>query len=98
MRQACLAVRYAHRSGVCHRDLRLENIMLQQDILRDQWGKGSPDRNRERFSLMIFGEPSDTEPWSWRWEGHHLTITYTLVGDRIISTTPKAFSRAAMMK
>ena len=30
MRQACLAVRYAHRSGVCHRDLRLENIMLQQ--------------------------------------------------------------------
>ena len=30
MRQACLAIRYAHRAGVCHRDLRLENIMLQQ--------------------------------------------------------------------
>ena len=69
-----------------------ENIMLQQDIMRDEWGKGSPDRNRERFSLSIFGTPSATDPWAWRWEGHHLTITFTLMGDQIISQTPKAFS------
>lgn len=69
-----------------------ENIMLQQDILRDEWGKGSPDRNRERFSLMIFGEPSETGPWGLRWEGHHLTITFTMVGDEVVSQTPKAFS------
>ena len=25
------------------------NIMLQQDILRDEWGKGSADRNRNDF-------------------------------------------------
>lgn len=69
-----------------------ENIMLQQDILRDEWGKGSRSRNRERFSLQIYGMPSASAPWSWRWEGHHLTITYTLIGDAIVSTTPKAFS------
>ncbi|MEM7058923.1 MAG: DUF3500 domain-containing protein [Pseudomonadota bacterium] len=69
-----------------------ENIMLQQDIMRDEWGKGSPDRNRERFSLSVFGTPSPTEAWGWRWEGHHLTITVTLLGDQIISQTPKAFS------
>ncbi|MEO1067160.1 MAG: DUF3500 domain-containing protein [Pseudomonadota bacterium] len=68
------------------------NIMLQQDILRDEWKKGSPDRNRERFSLAIFGTPGPSSPWSWRWEGHHLTITFTLIGDEIISHTPKAFS------
>ncbi len=68
------------------------NIMLQQDILRDEWGKGSPDRNRERFSLMIFGEPSETGLWGWRWEGHHLTITYTLKGTEVVAHTPKAFS------
>ncbi len=68
------------------------NIMLQQDILRDEWGKGSPDRNRERFSLMIFGTPSAAEPWGWRWEGHHLTITFTLMGDQVVAHTPKAFS------
>ena len=30
MRQICAAIRHAHRAGVCHRDLRLENVMLQQ--------------------------------------------------------------------
>jgi len=69
-----------------------ENIMLQQDILRDEWGKGRPDRNRERFSLQVYGAPSATAPWSWRWEGHHLTITFTLIGDEIVAQTPKAFS------
>lgn len=68
------------------------NIMLQQDILRDEWGKGSPDRNRERFSIMIFGTPSATDPWGWRWEGHHLSLSFTLEGDQVISTTPSAFS------
>ena len=68
------------------------NIMLQQDILRDEWSKGSADRNRKRFSVMIFGTPSHDTPWAWRWEGHHLTITYTLIGDRIVAHTPKAFS------
>ncbi|MEM8622225.1 MAG: DUF3500 domain-containing protein [Pseudomonadota bacterium] len=69
-----------------------ENIMLQQDILRDELRKGSRDRNRERFSLQIYGTPSATEPWSWRWEGHHLTITLTMVRDKVVSMTPKAFS------
>ncbi|MEM8877607.1 MAG: DUF3500 domain-containing protein [Pseudomonadota bacterium] len=68
------------------------NIMLQQDILRDEWGKGSPSRNRERFSLQVYGTPSSTGAWSWRWEGHHLSLTFTLLDDEVISTTPSAFS------
>lgn len=68
------------------------NIMLQQDILRDEWGKGSPDRNRERFSLQVYGVPSQTGAWSWRWEGHHLSLTFTLMDDEVISTTPSSFS------
>ncbi|MEM1046598.1 MAG: DUF3500 domain-containing protein [Pseudomonadota bacterium] len=68
------------------------NIMLQQDILRDEWGKGSPDRNSDRFSLMIFGTPSVSETWGWRWEGHHLSLSTTLIGDRIVSVTPSSFS------
>ena len=68
------------------------NIMLQQDILRDEWGKGSPDRNRERFSIQIYGQPTASGAWSWRWEGHHLSLTFTLLDDQVISTTPSSFS------
>ena len=69
-----------------------ERIMLQQDILRDEWGKGSPDRNRERFSVALFGTPSLSEPWGWRFEGHHLSLSFTLSGDTVISVTPSSFS------
>ncbi|MEL6677279.1 MAG: DUF3500 domain-containing protein [Pseudomonadota bacterium] len=68
------------------------NIMLQQDILRDEWGKGSADRNRERFSVQIYGQPTSEGAWSWRWEGHHLSLTFTLVDDVVVSTTPSSFS------
>lgn len=68
------------------------NIMLQQDILRDEWGKGSPDRNRERFSVLIFGNPDADGPWGWRFEGHHLSLNYTLIGDEVVSMTPSSFS------
>lgn len=69
-----------------------KNIMLQQDILRDEWSKGSRDRNRERFCVQIFGTPASTGAWSWRWEGHHLSLTFTLRDDDVISTTPSSFS------
>lgn len=68
------------------------NVMLQQDILRDEWSKGSPDRNSERFSVMVFGTPSASAPWGWRWEGHHLSLSFTLMGDEVISATPNSFS------
>ena len=68
------------------------NIMLQQDILRDEWGKGSPSRNRERFCIQVYGTPASTGAWSWRWEGHHLSLTFTLRDDEVISTTPSSFS------
>lgn len=69
-----------------------QNIMLQQDILRDELGKGSADRNRERFSVIIFGTPSATDFWGWRFEGHHLSLNYTLRGDEVVSVTPSSFS------
>ncbi len=80
-------------SGTSHFGLeKAMNIMLQQDILRDEWGKGSPDRNRERFCVQFYGTPASTGAWSWRWEGHHLSLTFTLRDDEVISATPSSFS------
>jgi hypothetical protein len=33
----------------------------------------------------VFGDPAGTAPWSWRFEGHHLSVTMTLAGDGISS-------------
>ncbi len=68
-----------------------ERVMLLQDVLRDEIGKGTADRNRERFSVIVFGTPGEGL-WGWRFEGHHLTLNYTLAGDQIVSVTPSSFS------
>jgi len=68
-----------------------ENIMILQDVLREM-GDGPRDRNRDRFSISFFGDPSPSQLWGWRFEGHHLTLSFTLRGDEIISVTPSSFS------
>ena len=40
----------------------------------------------------MFGDPRDSEnPWAWRVEGHHVSLHYSIWGDKVISTTPFFF-------
>jgi hypothetical protein len=68
-----------------------EKIMVLQDVLRDL-GDGPRDRNRDRFSIAFFGTPGAGRLWGWRFEGHHLSLSFTLLGDRVVSVTPSSFS------
>jgi hypothetical protein len=52
-----------------------------------------PDfRNPKAYFTSIFGEPSATGTWSWRYEGHHLSLNYTIVNGKAISVTPSFFA------
>ena len=54
------------------------NIMaLQHDLGNDP----------ELYYVTIFGTPGSGEPWGWRWEGHHLSHHFSIVGDAV-ATTP----------
>jgi hypothetical protein len=68
-----------------------EKIMVLQDVLRDL-GDGPRDRNRDRFSIAFFGTPDPGRLWGWRFEGHHLSLSFTLLGNRVVSVTPSSFS------
>ena len=35
-------------------------------------------RNTDWYFVSVFGEPSNTGKWGWRFEGHHLSVNYTL--------------------
>jgi Protein of unknown function (DUF3500) len=39
------------------------------------------------YWVTVFGEPAADEPWSWRFEGHHISVSMTMVGDEV-SPTP----------
>lgn len=40
-------------------------------------------RDPELYYVAVFGKPSTDEPWGWRVEGHHLSVNFTLEGDKI---------------
>jgi len=66
------------------------NIMYLEQILHEQ-EDNSPIRDPDDYSFTIFGKPSETEPWGWRVEGHHLSLNFTLRGPMVLSATPAFF-------
>ena len=36
------------------------------------------------YYIDIFGEPSETEPWGWQLDGHHLVVNYFVMGDQVL--------------
>ncbi|MEZ4709384.1 MAG: DUF3500 domain-containing protein [Caldilineaceae bacterium] len=53
----------------------LDIISLQQDLGNDP----------ELYYVTLFGEPGG-ERWSWRWEGHHLSHHFAVLGERVAMT------------
>jgi len=40
-------------------------------------------RHLEDYWVSIFGTPGSADPWSWRFEGHHLSVSMTVVGSAV---------------
>ena len=48
-------------------------------------------RDPELYYLTVFGTPSDTAPWGWRVEGHHVSLNFLIVDGQRIAATPNFF-------
>jgi hypothetical protein len=38
------------------------------------------------YFLSIFGDPSETEPWGWQLDGHHVNLHCFVLGDQVVFT------------
>lgn len=51
--------------------------------------EGRPERrDPEDYYVAIFGTPSSDQPWAWRFEGHHLSLSFSFPDSRITITGP----------
>jgi hypothetical protein len=67
-----------------------ETIRSLENVLRALGG--SPIvRDPELYFFTIFGDPSASGAWGWRYEGHHISQNWTIAGGRAIATTPAFF-------
>jgi hypothetical protein len=56
--------------------LALEEVLDRQE----DWTRG---RHSDDYRVAIFGDPGGDAPWGWRFEGHHLSVSMTVAGDRV---------------
>ncbi len=57
-------------------------IIALEEVLdrQERWRR---HRHSDDYWVAVFGDPDGDDPWSWRFEGHHLSVTMTLRGDEI---------------
>jgi hypothetical protein len=66
--------------------------MSLEPILAELEGGGRRfPRDPELYYVSVFGEPGTGAPWGWRFEGHHISLNYTLVEGRMLGPTPLFF-------
>lgn len=54
--------------------------------------EGRERRDSLKYYVTLFGDPTGTERWGISFEGHHLSLNFTLEGNQIISSTPQFFA------
>ena len=69
--------------------LKVVQIMQLEQILGMLDTAGLP-RGVGHYELVLFGKPSLTDPWSWRFEGHHVSLNVA-VAEAGINVTPSFF-------
>jgi hypothetical protein len=68
-------------------------IMSLEGILNDLEGpKGAMGRNPNWYFISLFGEPTLTGKWGWRFEGHHLSVNMTLDKGDVVAVSPVVFA------
>jgi hypothetical protein len=70
--------------------VKVTTIMSLELVLFDLENK-SPKRDPGLYYVSVFGKPGATNTWGWRFEGHHLSINFTIVDGKEISATPSFF-------
>lgn len=67
--------------------LKTSRILLLEGVLAEL--EKRPDfRDAGKYHVTIFGDPSKPGPWGWKFEGHHVSLNYTVAEDGCFSVTP----------
>ena len=78
--------------GLLGESLSARGLRLSRDIMRLNYTLG--ELNGDNFEeygewlywITVMGEPSESEPWGWQMDGHHLIINYFVLGDQVVMT------------
>jgi hypothetical protein len=67
----------------------LENVL--RAIEPPRTGPNAIVRDPELYFVSIYGDPNGKTPWGWKFEGHHISVNFTLVDGKPIVFAPSFF-------
>ena len=75
--------------GLLKASLSAKGLQLSQDIMKLNHTLAELTENFDAYGqwlywITIMGQPSESEPWGWQIEGHHLAINYFVLGDQVV--------------
>jgi hypothetical protein len=59
--------------------MRLNETIAEMTKRFEEYGEGL-------YNLTVMGAPSDTAPWGWQLDGHHLVVNYFILRDQVVMT------------
>ncbi|HEY7500748.1 MAG TPA: DUF3500 domain-containing protein [Vicinamibacterales bacterium] len=57
--------------------MRLNETIAEMTKRFEEYGEGL-------YNITVMGEPSETNPWGWQLDGHHLIINYFVLRDQVV--------------
>jgi hypothetical protein len=73
-------------------------IMALEDVLKVIEQPARFDRDRERYFFSVFGTPAEKGAWSWRVEGHHISLHFTMLDGKAIANPTFAGTNPAEVR
>jgi hypothetical protein len=77
------------KAGLGQVGYRLTTQIMELDKVLAEIEKDPVRRDPEKYYVSIFGAPSPTGTWGWRFEGHHVSHNFTIARGKLYATTPQ---------
>ena len=82
-------------TGLTEKSFEQAKLIIDHELvlgpLEKEQGQVTFVRDPDLYYFTVFGDPGGTGPWGWRAEGHHLSLHFSIWGDKVISVTPFFF-------
>ncbi len=63
----------------------LENVLTMREKDLPNWYIRDP----LAYYVAIFGTPAEQGVWSWRFQGHHISLQWAIANNKVVSSTPQ---------
>jgi hypothetical protein len=73
-------------------------IMALEDILKVLEQPARFERDKDKYFVSVFGTPAEKGAWGWRFEGHHISLHFTMLDGKPVASPTFAGSNPAEVR